>query len=168
MSQAHKDSTKAIYSNYRATLRAQPHTTSSRAGARKQKALQITADRYHVPISEVKEIVRNLEEENGVIHEHDSGYLKKIQIEAEADLAAERFMAAQLEATGDPEHPAICTSCGTFDEDEIVRIRLNEVSELATGDREFTLLCFKHWFHTCSLRGTELIAREARESQAHS
>lgn len=164
MSHAPKDQTKAIYSNYRAALRAQPHTVSSRAGERKQKALQITADRYHVPISEVKEIVRNLEAENGVSHEHDSGYLKKLQIEAEADLAAERFMAAQLEATGDPNHAPICTTCGTSAEEDIVRIRLNEVNVIATDDREFTLQCFKHWFYAHSLRGTELIAQEGKSS----
>lgn len=154
MSNASKDQTKAIYSNYRAALRAQPHTASSRAGARKQKALQITADRYHVPISKVKEIVRKLEEENKIAHEQDPNYLKHIAREAAADAAAVKFMAAQLELTRDPNHPPICTTCGTSAENSYVRIRANEVQEAATGELVFTLQCFKDWFYTAAIDWT--------------
>lgn len=160
MSNASKDQTKAIYSNYRAALRAQPHTVSSRAGERKQKALKITADRYHVPISKVKEIVRNLEEENGIVHEHDAGYLKNLEREASADAAATEFIAAQLEITGDASLPPMCTSCGTSEEKALIRIRVNEIHEETTGELVFTMQCFKDWFYTATLRGIELLAEK--------
>lgn len=160
MSNASKDQTKAIYSNYRAALRAQPHTVSSRAGERKQKALKITADRYHVPISKVKEIVRNLEEENKISHDHDPNYLKNAQREAAADAAATEFIAAQLEITGDPSLPPTCTSCGTFEEKDLVRIRVNEIHEDATGELVFTMQCFKDFFYTATLRGVDLLAQK--------
>lgn len=155
-----KDQTKAIYSNYRAVLRGQPHTVSSRAGERKQKALQITADRYHVPISKVKEIVRKLEEENKISHDQDPNYIRKMEREAAADAAATEFIAAQLEITGDPNLPAVCTSCGTFEEDAYVRIRVNEVHEDATGELVFTMQCFKDWFYSATLRGVDLLAEK--------
>lgn len=160
MSHVLKDQTKAIYSNYRAALRAQPHTVSSRAGERKQKALQITADRYHVPISKVKEIVRELEKENSISHDHDPNYLKNIEREAAADAAATEFWEAQLEITGDLNLPPMCTTCGVSEESAIVRVRVNEVHEVATGELVFTMQCFKDWFYSATLRGVDLLAEK--------
>lgn len=152
-----KDQTTAIYNNYRAALRAQPHTVASRAGARKQKALQITADRYHVPISEVKEIVRSLEGESKNDREQDFqknlDHLKYLgNREAAAEVAAEKLLSDQLEITGDPDHAPICTTCGTSDEKDLVRIRVNEIHEAKTGELDFTLQCFKDWLYTVANR----------------
>jgi ribosomal protein L44E len=149
-----KDLTKAIYSNYRAALRAQPHTVSSRAGDRKQKALQITADRYHTPISKVKEIVRTLEEQNKISHDHDPNYIRKMEREAAADVAAQRFMAEQAKVTGNSDLDPICTECGASEEAAIVRIRVNEIHETVTGEVVFTMMCFKDWFYTASVEWT--------------
>lgn len=151
MSNAPKDQTKAIYSNYRSALRAQPHTVSSRAGERKQKALQITADRYHAPISKVKEIVRKLEEENKISHDQDPNYTRKMEREAAADAAANRFMAEQAKATGDPDLDPMCTECGTSEESAIVRIRVDEIHETATDEVVFTMMCFKDWLSTAAI-----------------
>lgn len=149
-----KDQTKAIYSNYRAALRGQPHTASSRAGERKQKALQITADRYHVPISKVKEIVRTLEEKNKISHDQDPNYVRKLEREAAADAAATRFMAKQAKITGNADLDPMCTICGTSAEEDIVRIRVDEIEEIATDEVVFTMLCFKDWFYTASVQWT--------------
>lgn len=67
---------KRVYNSYRnvyTDLRHRPHRPSSsthnRCGADRQKAREITADRYKLPISEVKEIVKRHDELNGVTHE---------------------------------------------------------------------------------------------------
>lgn len=56
----------AIYKNYRAALNTrESDLIEMRAPARRQNALKLTADRYHVPISVVKNIVRRNNEAAG-------------------------------------------------------------------------------------------------------
>lgn len=56
----------AIYKNYRAALRSN-RSTQMRAPEARQNALKVTADRYHVPISVVKSVVRKSDETPGVL-----------------------------------------------------------------------------------------------------
>jgi hypothetical protein len=69
----HKDS---VYTTYRSSLRAQRKNDGGRGrtGARKQNALKVAADRYGIPISKVKAIVRELDAANGITHEHPETY----------------------------------------------------------------------------------------------
>lgn len=160
MSTATKDNTQAIYNNYRAALRSMPHTAGSRAGERKQRALKLTADRYHVPVSEVKEIVRSLDEVNGVSHDQDPNYLRKLERAQLHAKATEEMISAQREAVGDPEAAPSCTTCGRSDEASMVAVRFNEVHEEKTGTIAFTLQCFPDWFYTATARGVELESRK--------
>lgn len=156
-----KDNTQAIYNNYRAALRSMPHTAGSRAGERKQRALKLTADRYHVPVSEVKEIVRSLDEVNGVSHDQDPNYLRKLERAQLHAKATEEMIAAQRETLGDPEAAPSCTTCGRSDDTSMVAVRFNELHEEKTGEITFTLQCFPDWFYTSTARGAELERREA-------
>lgn len=155
-----KDNSKAIYSNYRSALRAARiaagRDSSTRAGGRKQAALQVTADRYHLPISEVKKIVKNLEEVNGVTHEKDSGYLEQVAFDEALAQAEENFRKDQFGVTGKANHALICTSCGTSFESKLVRVRPDEVTSQLTGKLRFTLECFEDWFFNSAIRGAEL------------
>lgn len=58
---------RSIYGGYRATLKGIHRGAKTRAGARKQEALRITAERYKVPISTVKAIVREQEAQDGIV-----------------------------------------------------------------------------------------------------
>lgn len=150
-----KDNTQAIYNNYRAALRSMPHTAGSRAGERKQRALKLTADRYHIPVSEVKEIVRNLDEVNGISHDQDPNYLRKLERAALHEKAIQDLISAQRETLGDPEADPTCTTCGRSDKESLVAVRFNEVREAETGEPEFTLQCFPDWYYTSSIRGVD-------------
>jgi hypothetical protein len=155
-----KDQTQATYNNYRAALRSMPHTAGSRAGDRKQRALKLTADRYHTPISKVKEIVRQLEEENGIIHEQDPNYVAARQMQEAHEEATERMIAAQRTTAGDPNRAPSCETCGDDDERALVRVRLDELRYDLTGEKVFTLQCFKHWYVSSTSRGSSLTLQD--------
>lgn len=91
----------AIYKNYRATLRSN-RSTQMRAPEARQNALKVTADRYHTPVSVVKNIVRRFDEATGVKHEYPEKFLKEVEIRKAVELASEEWE-GQLEA---------CQSCG--------------------------------------------------------
>jgi hypothetical protein len=150
-----KDNSQAIYNNYRAALRSMPHTVGSRAGERKQRALRLTSERYHVPISEVKKIVQNLEEENGISHDKDPNYLRKLERAQLHEKATEELLAAQRETLSDSGADPTCTTCGRSDKASLVAVRFNEVREAETGEPEFTLQCFPDWYYTSSIRGVD-------------
>ncbi len=80
-----------VYANYRSTLNAQIRSVSSRAGARKQKARVITSQRYNIPVSQVKSIVKQMDEVNGITHEHTEAYSKKLAFEAAAEKLVEEW-----------------------------------------------------------------------------
>jgi hypothetical protein len=155
-----KDQTQAIYNNYRAALRSMPHTAGSRAGERKQRALKLTSDRYHTPISEVKAIVRNLEEANGIIHEQDPNYVAARQMQEAHQEATDRLITEQRTAAGDPGRAPSCDTCGDDDERALVRVRLDELHYDSTGEKRFNLQCFKHWYVSSTSRGATLTLQD--------
>lgn len=69
-----------VYSSYRRTLKSlKSGGRDSRAGARKQEARKRTADKYGIPISKVKDIVREQDAEHGITHEHPEAYLRQLE-----------------------------------------------------------------------------------------
>jgi hypothetical protein len=106
--------TQAVYDNYRASLRAQRKADGGRgrSAARKQVALKVTADRYGIPIREVKALVRKLDEANGVTHEHTKQYSAELAFIDAYDLAKERL--------GD----APCSVCNIDHSSGLVRPRI--------------------------------------------
>src|SRR5690606_36400051 len=91
-----------IDSSYRRTLKSlKPGGRDSRAGARKQEARQRTADKYGIPISKVKDIVRELDAENGITHEHPTAYM----LQFERDQIRAEWNAAFTDETA-------CAGCG--------------------------------------------------------
>lgn len=103
----------AVYSNYRASLRAQRRSDGAhgRTAARKQNALKLTADRYGIRIGEVKNIVRQEDAKNGITHEQPEDY--------RAELAFMAVMEEAKRAFG--ESP--CSSCGADNSSGLVRPR---------------------------------------------
>lgn len=106
--------TKAVYDNYRASIRAQRKSSggAGRTGNRKQVALKATADRYFIPISQVKGIVREGDLANGIIHEYTEPYKRELAFKASMDAAVLRI--------GDVP----CSCCGTSAKSDVVRPRL--------------------------------------------
>jgi len=127
---------KAIYDNYRASIRAQRQADSGRGrtGTRKQRAREQISERYHVPISVVKNIVREYDERNGVTHEHDSGYLKDLEFVRQAE--------ALIAAHG--EDNKVCPKCGNTptEEGDVVRVRANPYDAEIHGEYHPMLSCF--------------------------
>jgi nitrate/TMAO reductase-like tetraheme cytochrome c subunit len=139
---------QAVYNNYRAALRslrqANSQNHNSRAGGRKQIALQLTSDRYHVPVSEVKEIVRKLDEANGITHEQDPSYLHARAYEA-ARIAAAETREAEHRAEFGIGVPHSCDECNTTDSEKLIRIRRNPETPYSGTNWEFEVLCFPCW-----------------------
>lgn len=110
---------KAIYDNYRASVRSQRKFESSdgRTSSRKQKAREQTAERYHVPISVVKNIVREYDELRGVTHEHDVKYLEDLEYARQAE--------ELIEAHG--RNNKVCPICGNtpVEDGDSVRVRVD-------------------------------------------
>ena len=142
----------AIYSNYRRTLtslRKRSGSRDSRTADRKQKAREITAERYLIPISTVKKIVQAFELEEGITHEHTAEYLKELKIEEAYNKAVEESLKTN------PDR--VCGSCGFTSTDEIetpngsmvargeVRIRFEIVHYEATGEIRFKDVCYPCW-----------------------
>lgn len=80
---------EAAYSAYRAALkaarkRAAAAEEDSRAGARKQAALKIVSERYRIPIGELKGLIRAMDEERGIGHEHPEAYQRWVDYFAAA------------------------------------------------------------------------------------
>lgn len=80
---------EAAYSAYRAALkaarkRAAAAEEDSRAGARKQAALKIASQRYRIPMGELKVLIRAIEKQHGISHEHPAAYQRWADYWAEA------------------------------------------------------------------------------------
>jgi hypothetical protein len=118
-----------VYSNYRSALKA---TTAQRAGARKQKAREITSERYHVPISAVKSIVNEFDIKNGVAHDHPASYIKEQEIAA-------RFHAMQSAYDANP----VACGCGSEGTGALIRVRANPIALTRHGMWSPMLSCFK-------------------------
>lgn len=71
-----------IYDNYRMALRS---SYGHRAGERKQHARVMIVDRYQISFKELKDIVTQGDEENGIKHEHTKGYLQLLEYERKFD-----------------------------------------------------------------------------------
>ena len=142
----------AIYSNYRSvlkSLRLQPGNRDSRTAARKQKAREITAERYLVPISKVKKIVKIFELEEGITHEHTDKYLDHLKVQKAFTEAVQNALKAN------PDR--ICSSCGLTSQDKIeslygdlidrgpVRVRLDHDTYEKTGNIIFKDTCYPCW-----------------------
>jgi len=97
-----------VYNHYRLVLK---NLRGGRASTRKQRARVLTSERYHLPISQVKQVVRDFDEKNGVTHEHPVSYLRQL----EADKLVSEAQ-AEYDANPVPCH------CGST---ELVRARLN-------------------------------------------
>lgn len=124
--------TQKIYHDYRAAIRLMRKSANGggRTSERKQRALKSMADKYGIRISEVKQIVRDHDEINGIIHEHPIPYRREIEI---ARLFAERVV-----ANGGTEYGDKCVACGTEDKSQVIRIRLQEDKLARYGVIDFT------------------------------
>lgn len=113
---------KAVYENYRASLRSQrkKDSGSGRTSARKQIALKVTADRYSIPMSAVKAIVRSEDAKAGLTHEHTEAYKLELAF-------GTAFAAAQAKLGESP-----CSHCNLAYESKLVRPRF--ANKLDSGE----------------------------------
>lgn len=130
-----KDNTKAVYANYRNALKA---SSAPRAGARKQDALTVTADRYKMPVSEVKEIVHTAEAAEGIVHSHTDNYLREVAFSELAKKAEDTLVQEQIDSAGH----SFCTKCRTTEETLSIRVRPD--LEILEKDRSlsFSVHCY--------------------------
>jgi len=140
---------RSIYGGYRVTLKSIPRHRNTRAGARKQEALRITAERYKAPISTVKAIVRAHEAEEGIIHEPTANLTERRRLN--------ELYAAELSQalTDNPERS--CSHCGGREDDEIElhacgtmkrgasKLRLDPGHYRNTGEAHFIDACLPCW-----------------------
>lgn len=105
MSSSLTEKESRVYRAYRHTLKSFPRHAYNRAGARKQKAREIVAIRYHVPISAVKEIVSRGEKIDGIEHKHTEEYDKMLPYTMAMKNAMQEFQA----------HPVTVCVCGSTD-----------------------------------------------------
>lgn len=117
--QEHND--ERIYRAYRLTLKSQPRGASTRAAARKQKSREIVAERYKLPISRVKQIVREFDAIHGITHDQNPA-------EVFTRACHEAIAAAQAWLEEFPE-PKRCTYCAESESDELpIRDRFDEIA----------------------------------------
>lgn len=86
---------EAAYSAYRAALRAARKRAAtagedSRAGGRKQAALKIASQRYRIPMGELKVLIRAIEKQHGISHEHPAAYQRWVDYWAEGSELEEK------------------------------------------------------------------------------
>lgn len=141
----------AIYSSYRRTLKSLSTggSRNSRAGARKQQARVLTAERYKVPISTVKNIVKAKDEERGIIHAPTANLIERRRIEELYGKALDRADLANPERN--------CTHCGGSPEDELqfpdgntglrgpAKVRLDQLHYSRSGEVRFLDVCLRCW-----------------------
>lgn len=118
------DLERRVYNNYRAALTAQ---VGGMAADRRQRARQLTVERYNVPYTEVKRIVKSMDEAHGVTHEYGQDYLVHLKVE-------------EAQAAFDAS-PAPC-GCGS---DEMVRVRPIPSSYAYGAEVVLTTMCFMCW-----------------------
>ena len=136
---------KAIYGNYRNALKSyRKNSENTRAGGRKQDALFVTAARYKVPVSYVKNVVARLDAEAGITHEHDEGYLREMAFLKIAEKAAIELTEAQIAERGH----VYCVNCEADQEDDLVRERPVVSDLLDNNHLSFTMQCFPCWFRS--------------------
>jgi hypothetical protein len=114
-----------IYNAYRAqlkSLREASGSRDSRTAARKQVALKTVADRYKVPMGDVKRLVRARDAAAGVEHKHPDVYLQELAFE-------EKWQEARAHFGDSP-----CSVCGTTDATMSIRPRMLGAYELFEGD----------------------------------
>lgn len=123
-----------VYSAYRMTLRGLRKSGPQRAGARKQRAREIVSERYKLPISQVKSIVRKFDEEIQLVREHDPAYLMELKYRQEAD----ELFAAHGNSPSCPHCGNVPTEAG-----DVVRVRVNPYEEEVNGEFKPLLSCFR-------------------------
>ena len=130
-----------VYANYRNALKKLKAASRYSGGAgrtseRKQKALKLTADRYKIRIGEVKNIVREMDAENNVTHEHDENYQQTLKVEQayNAHLSSPEF-----------SDDGVCENESCEDGREV---RLRPAPGVMNGEREiaFTYTCFPCYY----------------------
>lgn len=130
-----KDNTNAVYANYRSALKA---SHAPRSGARKQDALTVTADRYKMPISEVKAIVRAADEAAGVTHSHTENYLRELAFAERAAKAQNTLPQDQIDAVGH----MFCVKCRTTDENLLIEVRPDMDVLEKNKNLSFSIQCY--------------------------
>jgi len=140
---------RSIYGGYRATLKGIYRGPKTRAGARKQEALRITAERYKVPISTVKAIVREQDAKEGIVHEPTANLMERRRIEELYSEELTRVLATNPERS--------CSHCGGRADDEIElrtggtmergasKLRLDPGHYRKTGEARFIDACLPCW-----------------------
>lgn len=120
-----------VYNNYRTVLRnanKNAGSRDSRVAARKQAARVATSDRYKLPISQVKQIVREKDAENGIGHDQPEAYLDEMKL-------TKRFTDVQDAYDANP----VGCRCGSH---ELVRVRVNARIHAQDGRVVPFLSCF--------------------------
>lgn len=140
---------RSIYGGYRATLKGIHRGPNTRAGARKQEALRITAERYKVPISTVKAIVRDQDAQEGIVHEPTANLLERRRINGLYEEELARVLASNPERS--------CSHCGGKATDELTlrdgsimergasKLRLDPGHYRRTGEARFIDACLPCW-----------------------
>lgn len=120
-----------VYNSYRTVLRASnsvPGGRNSRVAARKQAARVATSERYKLPISQVKQIVREKDAENGIVHDQPEAYLDELKLK-------KRFADVQDAYDANP----VGCRCGSH---ELVRVRVDTRIHAQDGRVVPFLSCF--------------------------
>lgn len=137
----------SIYRAYRATLRG---IRGDRAGARKQRAREIVADRYKLPISALKELVRKHDGIAGVAHEPTAHLKERYMLEGA--LAHRQVEADILNPDRNCEHcKGTPTGLLTLPNGSTVprgeaRLRLDVKRYGETGEVVFLDTCYPCWY----------------------
>lgn len=141
----------AVYSSYRRTLKSlsQGGNRNSRAGERKRRARVITSERYRLPISTVKLIVRKHEAERGITHEPTANLIERRRLEAIYEDALEQAIEANPERN--------CSHCGGEPTDELTfadgntglrgpaKLRFDADYYRTHGEPRFLDVCLRCW-----------------------
>ena len=139
--------TNSVYTNYRRALKSHTRAVAPkgdffRASNRKQNALKLTADRYHIPVSQVKEIVREREAAEGITHEHPEEYKNLLAMDVAYNEAIKAV--EERREAGDPT-AHVCTDCGRPDGDDTI-LRVRPIVYDMKDDYTFGLLCYPCWY----------------------
>lgn len=134
---------EAAYGAYRLTLRkSSGNRAEGRSGSRKQSALKIVSERYHIPVGELKRAIRSMDEERGIGHEHTAAYQQRLDYQ---------LAAAELEKQNTGKCP-LCDdrrdswTLRTEDDPDEVRVRVDPFEVEIYGELKPLLSCLGCYF----------------------
>lgn len=156
-----------LFNNYRATLKSirAKYKGDTRTGSRKQQALKKTADRYGKPISYVKSVVKRIEAERGITHEHTQNYLDELHHNTTAQRYEENIRIAQKESGISDGIVLACELCGSMLKEALIRVRSPQPTDRDQNNLpiyQFAATCFISYFNRN--KNNEILTVEGSES----